>query len=186
MSANPSPTFEVKLPTLKSDDYVAYHGTNTLAIMTARDHGVTLPKTLNFTERTLLVYSEVVFLSSELIKIPGLNLGIFCNRLVLGLGRACIDVSGANGSSGTSDHIDGVGGGDAGSITLYVEDPSPDLVTNLTLKAYGGDGGRGFSQAVGTGAGGKGGGGGLCGMNFLLPYHFLALSSISRDMTALT
>lgn len=158
-------TFPPISPTPESDDYVVFHGNDALVVMSARDKGITLTDTLNCTQSTLLIYSELVFLNSPVIKVPGINLGIFCNKLVILGGSCCIDVSGSPGqinSSGSS-IVNGARGGDSGAIRLYVEDPSFDFVTKLSLKAFGGDGGRGLSRTTGTEKGGNGGDGGSCG-----------------------
>ncbi|OJJ43183.1 hypothetical protein ASPZODRAFT_146204 [Penicilliopsis zonata CBS 506.65] len=77
---------------------------------------------------------------------------------------ACIDVSGAKGEAGTDKQKNGQAGGNGGSIWLYIEEPSSDLSTKLSLKAYGGDGGHGMNQTADSkDSGGDGGNGGLCG-----------------------
>ncbi|KAL2669883.1 hypothetical protein Neosp_015180 [[Neocosmospora] mangrovei] len=198
--ANPAPTFPITPPVLSSsdsrdDNYVVFNGGN-----------------------TLFIYAEKVTLASSKVVIPGKNLGIFCNQLVIDKscnGHACIDVSGEDGNVGVSKAVgktaaagstntapvattiepptptvdaaapagiaatiatsssasNGQAGGDAGAIWLYVEAPDPDLNTTLTLKAFGGDGGKGGNgSTAGNGgdnstcvcqlAGGKGGAGG--------------------------
>lgn len=156
----PEPSFPVTEPTLESDDYVVYHGNDALAIYSNRDEGVSIDHTLNFTESTLLIYAETVHLNSKTIKIQGKNLGIFCNKLLLSQGEACIDVSGANGVASSSPADKAGDGGNGGSVWLYVEEPTYDLRSKLRLKAYGGDGGHG---AGGKPKGGDGGDGGACG-----------------------
>ncbi|EEU33890.1 uncharacterized protein NECHADRAFT_88815 [Fusarium vanettenii 77-13-4] len=209
--ANPAPTFPITPPVLSSsgsldDNYVVFNREDTLAILTNRTEGVTLDKTLNFSESTLFIYAEKVTLASSKIAIPGKNLGIFCNQLVIDKscnGHACIDVSGEDGNVGVSKAVgktaaagstntapvattiepptptvdaaapagiaataaasssasNGQTGGDAGAIWLYVEAPDPDLNTTLTLKAFGGDGGKGGNGSTA----GNGGDGGTCG-----------------------
>ncbi|KAJ2966140.1 hypothetical protein NQ176_g10288 [Zarea fungicola] len=155
--AGPAPSFPAQNPALEADDYVVYHGDDALAIFSAQDLGVMLSSTLNYTEKTLMIYAETVYLSGKNFQLPGKNLGIFCNQLVLSLGEACIDVSGIKGGDSTSTATKATDGGDGGSIWLYVEDPMPDLATKLHLKAFGGDGGHGASGKPGGGAGGDGG-----------------------------
>lgn len=153
----PAPSFPPLQPTLEADEYVVYHGDDALAIFSAQDSGVMLSSTLNFTEKTLMIYAETLYLNSEKFRLPGKNLGIFCNQLVLTMGEACVDVSGIKGGDSTSTTTKATDGGDGGSIWLYVEDPTPDLTTKLHLKAFGGDGGHGASGKPGGGAGGNGG-----------------------------
>ncbi|KAF5964367.1 serine protein kinase [Fusarium bulbicola] len=160
-SPKPPPSFPEMGPTLESDDYIVYHGENTLAIYSSRNQGVSLDDKLNFTEKTLMIYAETVFLNSKVISIEGKNLGIFCNKLVLSLDGACIDVSGAKDANGTPTSNKGENGGNGGTIWLYVEEPTPNLRKNLRIKAYGRDGGQGVEDKP---QGGDGGDGGLCGV----------------------
>ncbi|GKT82049.1 hypothetical protein ColTof4_14472 [Colletotrichum tofieldiae] len=158
------PTFPVTHPSLEGETYFSFQGSDALLVATARDSGITINRNLNCTQSTLLIYSEVVNITSDAIQIPGLKLGIFCNKLNLGLETLTIDVSGNNGPDGIAKgDKTGSAGQDGGSIWLYVEEPSPGLAKKLTLKAYGGDGGQGLSETVATGQGGNGGNGGLSG-----------------------
>ncbi|KPM39263.1 hypothetical protein AK830_g7308 [Neonectria ditissima] len=159
----PDPTFPQRAPALQSDNHVVFWGDNALVVMDTQDQGVTLDGTLRCTQKTLLVYAETVFLRDALISTPGLNLGIFCNQLLLLEETVCIDVSGNNGNPGGDTEPKGKNGGPGGSVWLYVEDPDPDLTARLTLKAHGGDGGHGFNRTVGVEPGGAGGDGGACG-----------------------
>lgn len=160
-------SFKVTPPTVEADDHVVYHGRDSIAIFSTRSEGVLLDGLLNFSCSTLFVYAETIYLQSKEFKLPGKSIGLFCHKLVLSLDEACIDVSGFKGTDATSATTKATGGGDGGSVWLYVEAPGPDLRKNLRIKAFGGDGGHGGTGEAGTepdvGNGGKGGDGGVCG-----------------------
>ncbi|CAK7205420.1 hypothetical protein SEUCBS139899_008191 [Sporothrix eucalyptigena] len=160
-------SFKVTPPTIEADDHVVYHGRDSVAIFSARLDGVQLDSLLNYSCTTLLVYAETIYLQSKEIKLPGKHIGLFCNKLVLSLEDACIDVSGEPGKNSTAQATGGTGGGDGGAVWLYVEEPSPTLRKHLRIRAYGGDGGHGAGGDAGTepgvGNGSKGGDGGACG-----------------------
>ncbi|CAK7229213.1 hypothetical protein SCUCBS95973_007145 [Sporothrix curviconia] len=159
----PAPSFPVTAPTLESDDYVVYHGRDTLAVFSARADGVQLNEMLNFSASTLLIYAETIHLQSKLLQLPGKNIGLFCHQLVLSHDEACIDVSGSNGADNTTPETKAESGGNGGSVWLYVEQPTPGLRKKLRIRAYGGDGGRGGYGVVEKPDGGDGGDGGACG-----------------------
>ena len=136
MEDTPPASFPPTIPSTDSSEYIVYHGNDALVILSISDAGVSLKSDLSCTESTLLIYSEAVYLEENLIQASGLNLGIFCNRLVT-VQNTYIDVSGRKGNARNAQHINGEDGTGGGSIWLYIEDASEDLPLTLSLKVNG-------------------------------------------------
>ncbi|KAL2673793.1 hypothetical protein Neosp_012237 [[Neocosmospora] mangrovei] len=148
------------------DDHFSYFTDgqdNTVILQTLETF--TLRSTDKFTTKRLHVYAETIRIDGD-IELPGKELGLFCNKLILPEGQLSISVSVA-GSAGEdctpnqtpTDHNHGQHGG---NIILSVEEFDPKLLpiveskqgkTGLFLQAHGGDGGMG-AASVGSDDGG--------------------------------
>jgi hypothetical protein len=126
--------------------------------------------TLKFNTTTCLIYSENVIITQS-IKMPGKNIGIFCNSITVVTtskqSTVSIDVSGDNG-----DPVDpvtqgpgktGNGGSSGGNIWFFVEGLTSQILTSLRFNTSGGDGSVGGSTSDPAAQGGTGGPGGAAG-----------------------
>lgn len=145
-----------------------------------------------FDTKKLHIYAETIHLDGD-IKLPGKELGLFCNKLVLpgddGKKRCLIDVTGNHGDACTPNQpVTGRNHGqDGGSIVIYMEEfdyslvPGNQNTTGLFLQACGGDGGRGATNTSSSngGRGGDGGDGGTV-LDFGEPRYssFMILTSV--------
>lgn len=112
-----------------------------------------------------LIYSEKIKIEA-FQKYPGKKLGLFCTEIDISP-NVIIDVSGNQGKGGSNNATDNGDKGDdgqtGGDVWLFVQDATKEMIRNLSIKTYDGDGGKGGdTSATGKsgGAGGTGGNGG--------------------------
>lgn len=163
LEAPPVKQFDPCPPTLETSEYAVFRGENSLIILSAQAEGVTLSSKFSTQSQHVYLYSERVWLQAEPIRVAGLHLTICCRELLIVKDKAIIDVSGAVGDSWSAQNPHGGAGGAAGSLSLYIQKPDPQLASKLVLQACGGNGGEGQSHHAGTDVGGNGGDGGPAG-----------------------
>ncbi|UPK92089.1 hypothetical protein LCI18_003024 [Fusarium solani-melongenae] len=146
-----------------------------------------------FDTTKLHIYAETIHLDGD-ITLPGKELGLFCNRLVLpgdaDKKRCLIDVTGKRGDDCTPNQpvTNSNNGQNGGSIVIYIEEfddaliPGNKNTTGLFLQACGGDGGRGATNTSSS-EGGRGGDGGDGGS--ITVYFGHALFSVIHDVQSL-
>ena len=143
------------VPPINENEKVFKNGDVTLILYSDKPYDLS---TLEFDTAICYIYAETVSLTTNK-KFPEKTLGIYCNSFVLGSKNVTIDVSGADGDSGEVNEkaVDGHAGG---SINLYAETMTNEILHNLTLLANGGNGGEGKGTKVDKEIGGRGGNGG--------------------------
>ncbi|KJK66773.1 hypothetical protein P875_00127901 [Aspergillus parasiticus SU-1] len=153
-------------PNILTDDYGYQRNNDTIIQLSTLDEPIVLDKDFVFEKTTYLIYAEKIKIKNGVPEQLGKNIGLFCHEIEVEQG-AVINVSGENGSRGANNAEDngekGGDGADAGKVWIFVQNAQEDMLKNLSVKAFGGSGGRG-GDAVGNikeaGAGGKGGNGG--------------------------
>ncbi|KAE8155237.1 hypothetical protein BDV25DRAFT_167697 [Aspergillus avenaceus] len=151
--------------TYPNDDYVRYKKDD-LTIILDTTEGYEIGSDFGFDTSTCLVYAETVNLKAN-VRIPGKSLGLFCSKINIPE-SVTLDVSGENGKVGDqkidADGGTGTSGKNAGDVWIFVQDFEKGNFDNLTVKAHGGDGGRGGNTSGLEKTGGKGGDGGNGGL----------------------
>ncbi|OBS23098.1 hypothetical protein FPOA_03657 [Fusarium poae] len=171
-----------------TDTSARFHVKDTTIVLQASETPFVVDSTFDLSSDAVLVYAETIQVGSKLIQLPGKNLGLFCNKLMI-TEDAEIDVSGLDGREGIpkisgpkkdvpddkkkkgdkqgdkgKDDMDNdaTDGKDAGNVWLFVQDASVETLKRLRISAFGGRGGKGAdSSAEGVpGNDGKAGGNG--------------------------
>ncbi|KPM41421.1 hypothetical protein AK830_g5114 [Neonectria ditissima] len=125
---------------------------------------------------TVLIFADVIELTTQIVDASSCNVGLFCRSFSLGSNAwAVIKTTGEDGASVDAETAAVTwanNGKDAGSISVYIEEYNPDVLApsypsdsgrkGLFLEAYGGNGGCGANNVTGSnnGAGTVGGNGG--------------------------
>ncbi|PNP60617.1 hypothetical protein FNYG_14656 [Fusarium nygamai] len=82
-----------------TDTSALFHVKDTTIILQASETPFVIDSTFDTTSDAVLVYAETIKIDSKLIQLPGKNLGLFCNKLLIAQ-DAEIDVSGIDGKEG--------------------------------------------------------------------------------------
>lgn len=161
----------------KTSNKRAYdHREDTTIILQTEDEFVLHDK-INFSTTTLLVYAEVVRITSN-CNFEGKTVGIFCNKLKLGAASTTVSlgVTGKKGDDVAPNQAigDSAKGQNGGSLIVYIEELDDELIPQtdenlvqkgLFLNARGGRGGKGANMtSAAGGVGGDGGSGGKCSL----------------------
>ncbi|KAE8153966.1 hypothetical protein BDV25DRAFT_136336 [Aspergillus avenaceus] len=156
------PTSNTRPELTFTDDYTKFQKGDITVILSAADTPVRVDTQLSFTTTTCLIYAERVEVSAH-VKLPGKVLGIFCTEMVV-REDSIIDVSGNAGTAGmtnmSSGGVNGDNGQSGGHVRIFIQEMEHGVSENLTIKAFGGDGGAGGDSGAEGNAGGNGGNGG--------------------------